>query len=134
MYGCNDDREFFWGATMDADELRQRTKDFGLRVIRLVRALPKSIETRAVGSQLVRSGTSVGANYRASRRARSRREHIAKLGIVVEEIDESANWLEVIMESNMMPTDKVKPLHEEAESLTRIFARSHKTLRDGGNR
>ncbi len=81
---------------MDERELKERTKQFALRIIKLVESLPKTITGRAIGGQLVRCGTSVGANYRYACRGRSRAEFIAKLGIVVEEADESAFWLEVL--------------------------------------
>lgn len=114
---------------MDANELRDRTKAFALRIIKLVRALPKTTESRAVGSQIVRSGTSVGANYRAACRARSKKEFAAKMGIVLEEADETVYWLEIVAESNMLPTKRVKPLLDEAQELTAIFATSTKTSR-----
>ena len=109
---------------MDAEELKDRTKQFGLRVIRVVRALPETVETRAIAQQLVRSGTSVGANYRAACRARSRAEFIAKIGVVEEEADESAYWLEMIIESDMMDQARIQPLLKEAYDLTAIVAKS----------
>ena len=87
---------------MDADELKQRTKQFALRVLKLVEALPNNLQGRAVGGQLVRAGTSVGSNYRAACRGRSRAEFAAKLGIVEEEADESAFWLELIIEGSLL--------------------------------
>ncbi len=114
---------------MDANELRQRTKRFGLRVMKLVEALPNSSVARAIASQLVRSGTAVGANYRAACRGRSRAEFIAKLGIVEEEADESAYWLELIIEGGLMPREKVTPLLQEAEELVAIMASSRKTAK-----
>ncbi len=81
---------------MNAEELKARTKKFALRVLKLVAALPKNIQGRTIGGQLVRSGTSVAANYRAACRGRSRAEFIAKIGVVEEEADESAFWLELI--------------------------------------
>jgi len=114
---------------MDANELRDRTKQFALRVIRLVDALPKSTTGRAIAGQLVRSGTSVGANFRASRRARSKKEHIAKLGVVVEEVDETAYWLELVIEAQLLAEAKVRPLQVESEELTRIFSRSLATAK-----
>ena len=82
---------------MDEDELKRRTKRFALRVIKLVAALPKTVEGRTIGNQLVRAGTSVGANYRAACRARSKAEFIARLGVVEEEADESEYWMELII-------------------------------------
>ena len=84
---------------MNERELKDRTKQFALRVIRLVAALPKTIEGKAIGRQLVSSGTSVGANYRSACRGRSRAEFITKLGIVEEEADESAFWIELILKT-----------------------------------
>ncbi|MCF7764183.1 MAG: four helix bundle protein [Verrucomicrobia bacterium] len=109
---------------MTESELKQRTKGFALRVIRLVDALPKSIEGRALGAQLIRSGTSVGANYRAACRGRSKAEFIAKLGIVVEEADESSYWMELIIEAGLLPKDRVEPLLQEACELTAIMVAS----------
>jgi four helix bundle protein len=77
---------------VDAEELKERTKRFALRVLKLVAALPNNVQGRAIGNQLVRAGTSVGSNYRAACRGRSKAEFIAKLGIVEEEADESAFW------------------------------------------
>src|SRR6266576_3698725 len=85
---------------MTPDELKTRTKQFALRVIKLVAALPKIIVGRAIGNQLVRCGTSVAANYRSACRARSRIEFIAKMGVVLEEADETQLWLELIIENS----------------------------------
>lgn len=87
---------------MTENDLLQRTKDFALRVIKLVDALPNTIAGRKIGDQLIRSGTSVAANYRSACRGRSKAEFIAKLGIVEEEADESALWMELIMASNLI--------------------------------
>jgi four helix bundle protein len=84
---------------MNEQEMIKRTKQFALRVMKLVEALPRNVQGRSVASQLMRSGTSVAANYRAACRARSKPEFIAKLGTVEEEADESAFWLELIIES-----------------------------------
>lgn len=88
---------------MTPEELKDRTKQFALRVLKLVAAMPKTIEGRAIASQLVRSGTSVAANYRATCRARSKAEFIAKIGIVLEEADEALLWFELIAEGNLLP-------------------------------
>lgn len=106
---------------MDKAELKQRTKAFGIRLMKLIQALPNNVSGRAVGNQLVRSGTSVGANYRAACRARSKAEFIAKLGVVLEEIDESAYWLEIIEESGMLSKKRVSLLQKEADELAAIF-------------
>jgi four helix bundle protein len=112
---------------MNADELKLRTKAFALRVIKLVAALPKTIEGRAIANQLVRSGTSVAANYRAACRARSRIEFIAKLGVVLEETDETQLWLEMIVDAGLLPPKRVQPLLDEANELVAIFVSSRKS-------
>jgi len=109
---------------MTETELKQRTKEFALRIIKLIGALPRSIEGRALGAQLIRSGTSVGANYRAACRGRSRAEFISKLGIVEEEADESAYWMELIIDARLIPKERVEPLHREACELTAIMVAS----------
>jgi len=112
---------------MTERELLQRTKQFALRIFKLVGALPQAIQGRAVASQLIRSGTSVAANYRAACRARSKPEFVAKLGVVEEEVDESAFWLELIMETNLLSATKVEPLLSEASEIVAIMASSKKT-------
>lgn len=109
---------------MEERQLKDRTLQFGLRIMRLVDALPQSCTGRAIGNQLVRSGTSVGANYRAACRGRSKAEFIAKLGIVAEEADECGYWLDLIMKGKLLPAEKVQPLYQEAEELTAIFVAS----------
>ena len=109
---------------MDKDELRRRTKEFALRTMKLVDALPRSRSANAVANQLVRSGTSVASNYRAACRARSKAEFIAKIGIVEEEADESAFWLELVVEHRLMQEALVRPLLKEADELTAIMAAS----------
>src|SRR5258705_12059406 len=109
---------------MNADDLKKRTKQFALRVPKLVAALPKTVSGRAIAGQLARAGTSVGANYRAACRGRSLAEFIAKMGTTEEEADESAYWMEVIIEGELLPRKQVEPLLAEAEELTRIFAQS----------
>lgn len=99
---------------MNEKELLQRTKNFALRIIKLVEALPKTITGRAIAGQLIRSGTSVASNYRAACRGRSKPEFIAKPGIVEEEADESALWLEIIIESGLMEEKLVRDLLREA--------------------
>ena len=109
---------------MTIDELKKRTKQFALRVLKLVAALPNTVAGRAIGGQLARSGTSVGANYRAACRGRSKAEFIAKIGTCEEEADESAYWMEVIIEGELLKQNQVEPLLKEAEELTKIFAQS----------
>src|SRR5580765_5270122 len=94
---------------MTSDELKKRTKQFSLRVLKLVAALPNTVAGRAIGGQLVRSGTSVGSNYRAACRGRSKAEFVAKLGVVEEEADESAFWMEVIIEGELLRRKQVEP-------------------------
>jgi four helix bundle protein len=109
---------------MNKEDLKQRTKKFALRVVKLVEALPKTTSGRAIGNQLVRCGTGVGSNYRACCRSRSRAEFIAKIGIVEEEADESAFWMELIVEAGLLPTSRVGPLLTEANELVAIMASS----------
>ena len=109
--------------------MKGRTKAFALDVLKLGSMLPNTSEGRIVRNQLVRSATSVGANYRAACRARSKAEFIAKLGIVEEEADESAFWLEIINEGGLLSGNKVDSMHREAEELTAIVAASRKTAK-----
>ena len=112
---------------MKEDELKQRTKQFALKVIKLVASLNRNLEGREIGKQLLRSGTSVGANYRAACRGRSKAEFIAKLGIVEEEADETAYWLELIIEGCLLEGANVEPLLQEANGIVAIMAASRKT-------
>jgi len=110
--------------------MKKRTKEFAKRIIRLCRSLPKTREGRLIGDQVFRAGTSVGANYRAACRARSKPEFIAKLGIVLEEADESLYWLEIIAESKILKkTERLNPLIQEATELTAILVSSIKTAK-----
>ena len=115
---------------MNKEELRKRTKAFALRVLKLIRALPREIGAKAVAGQLVRSGMSVVANYRTSLRGRSRAEWISKLNTCLEESDESEYWMELIVEDGMLPAKLVEPLLKEVGELTAIFAAAIKTGRD----
>jgi four helix bundle protein len=112
---------------MTPDELKARTKQFALRIIKLVGALPKTIEGRAIANQLVRCGTSVAANYRATCRARSRSEFVAKMGVVLEEADETQLWLELIIEGKLLPSKRVDSLLKETSELVAIFVASRKS-------
>jgi len=114
---------------MDSDQLIQRTKVFALEIIRLFQILPKTDEAKIIGKQLLRSGTSVAANYRAACRSRSKQEFYAKICIVVEESDESLFWLELIRDSAIKNNDKTNALMKEAEELLYIFAASRKSLK-----
>ncbi len=106
---------------MNKDELKRRTKDFGLRVMKLVRTLPKDIPGKVIANQLMRSASSVGANYRSACRARSTAEFIAKLGVVLEEADESGHWLELIIADGMLPGSRVESLRAESDELCAII-------------
>jgi len=112
---------------MKPEDLKRGTKLFALRVFKLAAALPNTIEGRTIRSQLVSAGTAVGANYRAACRGRSRAEFGAKIGIVEEEADESAFWMELIIESALLRESDVRPLHTEAEEIAKIMARSRIT-------
>jgi four helix bundle protein len=114
---------------MKEKDLLTRTKQFSLRVIKLVEALPKTPTGKAIGGQLIRSGMSVSANYRAACRGRSKAEFIAKLRIVEEEADESAHWLELIVESKTMDEKLIVDLLREANEITAIIAASKITAR-----
>jgi len=111
------------------EELRNRTKKFAFRIIRLFKSLPRSTEALVIGKQLLRSGTSVAANYRAVNRARSRAEFIAKIGVVLEEADETVFWLEALAESAAVKPTLLEPLLKEANELVAIFAAAHRTAR-----
>src|SRR5437868_13793144 len=114
---------------MKPEDLKKRTKQFALRVLKLVGALPKTLAGKTIGGQLVRSGTSVGANYRAACRARSKLEFIAKIGIVVEEADESVFWLELLIETAIVQQGRMNGLLSEANELLAIFAASQRTAK-----
>lgn len=118
---------------MNPEELKQRTKVFGKRVIKLIEALPKNTTTSVIGRQLLRSATSVGANYRAVCRAKSRADFIAKLGIVEEECDESLYWLEMLVETNRIRPALVSNLMQEGEEILAIVVASAKTARVKNN-
>ena len=112
-----------------ADELKLRTKNFALRIIKLFRALPRSDEARILGRQLLRWGTSVDANYRATCRSRSAAEFVARIGIVVEEIDETVYWLDLLVESGIISQSRLAPLQNEATELFRVFLASQLTAK-----
>ncbi len=112
---------------MDKSELLERTQAFALRVLKLVEHLPNNVAGRAIANQLVRAGTSIGANYRSACRGRSRAEFAAKLGIVAEEADETVYWLELITAGELLTKAKVDPLLREANELTAIFTSARRT-------
>ena len=102
-------------------DLRERTKKFALRTIRMFVALPKTTDAQVLGKQVLRSGTSIGANYREAFRGRSRPEFIAKCGDCLREIEETAYWLELIVDAGIAPAAKLAPLRQEIDELTAIF-------------
>ena len=102
-------------------ELRDRTKSFALRIIRLYGALPKSTEAQVIGRQVLRSGTSIGAHYREASRARSDAEFVSKNGVALQELDETIYWFELLVEAEIVPAEKLKALQQEAEELIAIF-------------
>jgi four helix bundle protein len=113
-----------------AKALQARTKAFALRVIHMFQQLPKTDEARILGKQVLRSGTSVAANYRAACRSKSRADFISKLGTTVEETDETLLWLELLEESQIVPAPKLAPLKQETEELLRILSTSLATAKD----
>jgi len=102
-------------------DLPNRTKAFALRIIRVFVALPKTEEARVLGKQVLRSGTSVGANYREANRARSKAEFVSKIGDYLKELDETGYWLELLVESGIVPTPKLADLRDECDQLLAIF-------------
>jgi four helix bundle protein len=112
---------------MNETEMKQRTKQFALRVLKLADALPKTRSGNAIGGQIVRSGTSVAANYRALCRAKSRADFINKTSIVEEEADESCFWLELPVDAGLLGSRQVQPLLQEANEITAILVASRKT-------
>ncbi len=114
---------------MTSDKLKLRTKNFAVEIVKYYRNLPKTEEAKIIGKQLLRSATSIAANYRAVCRARSDAEFFAKLSIVVEEADETLLWLEIIIESELIKDDKTKQLYQEALEILSIMAASRKTMK-----
>src|SRR2546430_4178638 len=119
------------GESLPPRDLRERTKAFALAIVRLVDALPRGRFVDVIGHQLLRAGTSVAANYRSARRARSRREFLAKMGIVEEEADESSFWLELLEEARLVTSERVVELQREAGQLVAITIASIHTARGG---
>jgi len=114
---------------MNEREFKERTREFGLRVVRLVTSLPKGRVEDVLGKQLLRSATSVGANYRSACRARSRADMLSKLAIVEEEADESVYWLELLVDANVVTAKKVEALRAEGGEIVAMTVASIKTLR-----
>ena len=113
----------------ESEILRDRTKRFALRIVGMYRALPRTEEARIIGKQVLRSGTSIGANYRAACRARSRAEFVAKLGVVLEEADETAFWLDLLRDTGIFPDRRLQGLIREANELVSIFVASMRTAK-----
>ncbi len=114
---------------MKPEEMKRRTKEFGLRIIRLTESLPRTGVARVIGNQLVRAGTSTGANYRAACRSRSIAEFVSRMGIVEEETDESLFWMEMLIDAGIVQWNKLEPLMKEADELVAIVVSSIKTAR-----
>ena len=114
---------------MNADELRARTRKFALRVVKLVQALPKNAVADVLGKQVLRSATSIGANYRAACNATTRPTFLHKMSIVLEETDETVYWLEMIRDSELVTPDKLASLIDEADQILKIMSASLKTAR-----
>ncbi|MBI5463987.1 MAG: four helix bundle protein [Ignavibacteriales bacterium] len=114
---------------MNAEELRARTKNLAVRIVEMVERLPRTIGSDVMGKQLIRSATSVAANYRAVGRARSRADFINKLGIVVEEADETLFWLEMLIDLKKVKEADVKDIVGETKEIVAIFTAAHKTAR-----
>src|SRR5205823_12136119 len=105
----------------DKNDLRQRTKEFGLHIVRMFSGLPKTTEAQVLGKQILRSGTSIGANYREAYRGRSRAEFIAKCGDSLRELEETAYWLELLIDGKIVPAERVSALRQECDELIAIF-------------
>ena len=114
-------------------DLRVRTKQFALRVIRLCSALPRRTEAEVIGKQVLRSGTSVGANFREAHRSRSDAEFISKVGDCLKELEETCYWLELLVEGEIMPADRLGPLQDECNQLIAILTTISKKVKSNRN-
>ena len=112
-----------------AQDLRKRTKDFALRIIRLYSSLPSSTVAQVIGKQVLRSGTSVGAHCREAYRSRSDAEFISKIEVGLQELEETVYWFELLIESNLVSEQKLNNLLQEASKLTAIFITSVKKVK-----
>ena len=110
-------------------DLRKRTKEFALQIVNLTLALPKNPQVQVIGNQLLRSGTSVGANYREGYRARSPQEFVSKLGICLQELEETIYWIELLEEGKLFAAEKLIDVKKEANELIAIFVSSIKTMK-----
>jgi four helix bundle protein len=118
---------------MTQEEMKERTRQFALRIIKLVQSLPPNLVTEIIGKQLLRSGTSVGANYRASCRAKSTADFINKLSIVEEEADESVYWMELLIEGDVVKENLLKNLMDEGNQILSIIVSAIKTSKEKRN-
>ena len=118
---------------MTQEEMKARTKEFALRILKLVQSLPPNLVTNTIGKQLLRSGTSVGANYRASCRAKSTPDFINKLTIVEEEADESIYWMELLVEAQLVKENLLKNLMDEGNQILSIVVSAIKTSKEKRN-
>ena len=114
---------------MQEEELKERFRQFSLRIIRMVDAMPHTISSLAIAKQIVRSGTSPAANYRAACIAKSEKDFVNKLKIVEEEIDETTHWLSIIIDSEILPKSRVEPLYSESMELCKIITKSISTYK-----
>lgn len=130
----NDDEDDFEQDISYSQKLKKRTKDFAIRIVKIYRNLPKSGESKVIGNQFLRSGTSIAANYRACCRARSNAEFIAKIGVVVEEADETVFWLEMLVDCEIFKEVQMKEIIQEANELLAIFAASQKTAKQNSKK
>src|SRR5690242_19062038 len=112
------------------EDLRNRTKDFAVRIVKMYRTLPYQSDAQVLGKQLLRCGTSVAANYRAACRSRSRAEWVAKIGVVVEEADESVFWLEMLADCEILSRADIADLLKEGHELSALFTASQRTARN----
>jgi four helix bundle protein len=114
---------------MTKDELKLRTKQFAISIIRLVDELPNTKSGNTIGNQIIRSGTSVAANYRSACRARSNADFVSKITVVEEECDETLFWLELIVDSDLLKRERLASLIKEADELTAIFTATGRTAK-----
>jgi four helix bundle protein len=109
--------------------MKDRTKQYALRIIKVYSALPKTTEAQVLGKQVLRSGTSIGAHYREALRARSNAEYISKIETSLQELEETTYWLELLIDAGMMHHDRLQPLLDETRELTAIFVTCVKTAK-----
>lgn len=114
---------------MTTDDLKERFRKFSIKIIKLVNAMPNTIAGNAIAKQIVRSGTSPAANYRAACLAKSNKDFLNKLKMVEEEIDETSHWLNIIIDAELLPREQVEDLYDESVELRRIVARSIITIK-----